>query len=116
MRLVTKDSSVNVHGLEPQMQCVLKESYRIWGDAGINWVITSARDGIHGPASYHYFGLAVDLRTWDSEGQQLSMEKKEVLASLLRRALSQYSQFFDVLVESSHIHVEYDWTRAQRAS
>jgi hypothetical protein len=112
-QLKVKDG-VNIHGLLPEMQPVLVHSHRIWSARGYDHVVTSARDGIHGIGSWHYFGYALDLRTWAPEGGQLNLAEKQELAEELREALSQYSDFYDVVVESTHMHIEYDWLRSKR--
>ena len=63
---------------------------------GVEAVITSGRDGKHKEGSFHYKGQAFDLRTWHVIDQ---------VAVLLRMYLG---KDFDVIVESDHIHVEYD--------
>jgi hypothetical protein len=62
-------------------------------------VITSVTDGKHSPNSLHYVGYAFDMRTRD-----LSQVDKKNLAVDLREALGQE---FDVVVEKTHIHVEF---------
>ena len=63
---------------------------------GVEAVITSGRDGKHKDGSFHYKGQAFDLRTW---------HLIEQVAFRLRQYLG---HDFDVIVESDHIHVEYD--------
>jgi hypothetical protein len=60
-------------------------------------VITETRGGTHKPGSLHYADDAIDLR----------LPKKNVgeLAQEMRRKLGVN---YDVVVEISHIHVEYD--------
>ena len=90
----------NIWGLEKVMQRVLKEADEIWSDYGEELVITSARDGIHSAGSLHYYGLAVDLRTRyfsDQDKQRVFEELKDVLG-----------WEYDVILHSTHIHVEYD--------
>lgn len=95
-----KDSSVNIWGLEREMQPVLKNADRIWTDNGKELVITSARDGIHSAGSLHYYGYAVDLRThYFSENA-----KRQIAKDLGDHLGSDY----DVILHSTHIHVEYD--------
>lgn len=108
-----KDDSVNIHGLKVEMQPVLKESRAIWAAHGIDHVVTSARDGFHSPGSYHYYGYAVDLRTWDGRQQQLGDFVRRDIAAKLRAALAKYSAHYDVVVHSTHIHVEYDYFKAK---
>ena len=108
--LKLKDSSVNVWALEKEMQPVLKSAANIWLNiAGVDLVVTSARDGFHSPGSLHYYGYAVDLRTWTKNHHQMSRDDKEDLADRLRHVLSQN---YDVIVKNTHIHVEYDIVKA----
>jgi len=65
-----------------------------------NLVITSARDGQHMKGSKHYTGDAVDLRTRDLTKQ----EQKDLWQNLV----NYLGPKFDVVLESDHIHVEFD--------
>ena len=91
---------VNIWGLQPQMQRVLKEADKIWSEHGQELVITSARDGIHSAGSLHYYGFAVDLRT-----RYFSPNAKRQVANDLDDILG---EDYDVIVHATHIHVEYD--------
>ena len=68
--------------------------------AGRDCIITSARDGKHSTNSLHYVGKALDMRTRDLTDAQI-----QALAGELREWLG---PDFDVVVERTHIHVEYD--------
>lgn len=110
MKLKLKDSSVNIWGLEKEMQPVLKNAANIWLNvAGVDLVVASARDGLHSSGSLHYYGYAVDLRTWTKDHRQMSREEKDDLADRLRHVIGTN---YDVIVEGDHIHVEYDIVRA----
>ena len=89
----------SITGLHPVMRPVLKASESIWvthgRDEGVT--ITGGLDGTHSAGSWHYYGLAVDLRTHYFD----DFVKKEVAADLID-ALPEY----DVVVHSTHIHVE----------
>jgi hypothetical protein len=79
------------------------------GDAGWDMprklVVTSVCDGRHKKGSLHYKGLAFDVRTWaNGEGEQLGVDDKEIMAKDYREVLG---PDFDVVVESTHIHIEY---------
>lgn len=59
-------------------------------------VITSTYEGTHSPSSLHYANLAIDIR----------LAKNYVkVAEELKAALG---KGYDVIVESNHIHIEYD--------
>lgn len=68
--------------------------------AGRRAIITSAREGKHKVGSKHYQGRAIDLRTRDLTGPTV----QEIVADLKRR----FDDFFDIVLESTHIHLEYD--------
>jgi|APSaa5957512535_1039671.scaffolds.fasta_scaffold10843_6 hypothetical protein len=63
-------------------------------------VITSGRDGVHSQTSLHYEGKALDLRTRD-----LDTDTVTKYAQALRQCLG---DDYDIVIESDHIHVEYD--------
>ena len=90
---------VNLFGLQPVMRPILKEADKIWISHGRSEGVTvvSTVDSVHSASSWHPYGYAVDLRTryFDDE------DKREVFA-LLKIALPR----FDIILHSSHIHVE----------
>lgn len=93
-------------GLHPLMRPVLRAAELIWVDEGKGGItITSALDGTHSASSWHYYGLAVDLRTF-----YFSAARKLKVAERLRAALPGY----DVVVEKTHIHVEIGNDLAKR--
>jgi len=65
---------------------------------GRELVVTSVSDGKHKEGSLHYRGLAFDLRTWH-------IRQPQTYANELRERLG---KGWDVIVEKTHIHVEYD--------
>jgi len=72
---------------------------------GRELVITSVTDGRHRANSKHYEGNAFDIRTWTEEGVQMTTGAKNHLRYLLSVALG---NDWDVVTESTHIHIEYD--------
>ena len=109
-----KDDSVNIWGLQPEMQPVLKWAEYVWEHfTDYELVVTDARSGMHSAGSLHYSGYAVDLRTWrDSSGEQLDDIIKNKMAQSLRQHLAEYSAYYEVIIHSTHIHVEYDYIKA----
>ena len=68
-------------------------------------VVTSLKDGKHGPNSLHYSGLAVDVRS-----KHLMQEESRKVFFALRNDLG---PDYDVLLEAEgkeneHFHIEYD--------
>ena len=98
-----KDSSVNVWGLQVEMQPVLKWAEKIWGEEGHTFVITSGRDGIHSAGSLHYYGYAVDMRASVAWGYDpFTIEE---MAEHLRSVLG---EDYQVIIHESHVHCEYN--------
>ena len=62
-------------------------------------VITSGTDGVHQHGSKHYTGEALDFRT-----RNMRRIEKAVLVNNLNEALG---PDFDVVLERTHLHVEY---------
>ncbi len=88
-------------GLKIEIRPVLIAANQIWKEHGQKLVITAALDGTHSAGSLHYYGYAVDLRTRYFSG----LRESKLVAQELRDKLS---NDYDVVVHSSHIHVEYD--------
>lgn len=63
-------------------------------------VVTSGGDGHHQENSKHYTGEALDFRIRDLQPEQM-----RTLVQLCQKRLG---QDFDVVLEQSHLHVEYD--------
>ena len=59
-------------------------------------VVTSGRDGHHMVTSLHYRGKAYDART------------KNVLELLTKLIKDKLGSAYDVVLESDHIHIEFD--------
>ena len=91
-------SGVDLRGLSPQMAIAYTIATKCYGQ--YDCVITSANDSKHGPNSLHYKGQALDLRT-----RHLNEQGLQAVFHKLKEALG--SQF-DVVLESDHIHLEYD--------
>lgn len=60
-------------------------------------VITSTFEGDHSPSSLHYADLAFDLRKPKRNKAAIGQELKIILG-----------KDFDVVVEKTHYHIEYD--------
>jgi hypothetical protein len=91
---------VLLDGLTSQMAlaCVVIQS--VCDDLSIEFVMTSGSDGKHSKGSLHYKGCAIDIRT-----RHIDVSRARTLAQRLIEALGEN---FDVVVERTHIHVEYD--------
>ena len=96
-------TGVDLRGLTPQMAVAYSIAQQIYHEvAGQRCVITSASDGKHMPNSLHYKGKALDLRT-----NNLRPEQVHPVFVALKEAL--HPGQFDVVLESGHIHCEFDY-------
>lgn len=105
--LKIKHEKVNVWGLDEVMRPVLAHASRVWSRHGQELVVTSARDGLHSPGSLHYYGKAVDLRT--------RYFGKEQVLEIAREMRDLLGQDYDVVVHSTHLHIEYDPKGGERS-
>ena len=71
-----------------------------YNEQGRDAVITSVMDGKHMKGSKHYSGEAIDLRIWVLSESQVP--------SVVQRLEDILGESFDVVLEDTHIHVEYD--------
>jgi hypothetical protein len=106
---VNLKSSVLCGGLHPKLveaMCKVSVVYSQMGINGVRACITSVLDSRHSSKSLHYKGRAFDVRTWiDGSGTQMSVDEKNALARVIRDELG---DDFDVVVEATHLHIEYD--------
>lgn len=103
MRL--KDDSVSLGGLQPQMVIALMVAALSFLEIGKELVITSGSDGEHSHKSLHYSGNAVDLRI-----RHLTAKEAEAIAQTIQERLNKH---FDVVLEPTHLHIEYQPKRPQ---
>ncbi len=98
---------VTLAGIHILMRPVLRESERIWKEQGREKgvTITCAMGGTHKAASWHYYGLALDLRI-----RYFDESSREHVFKALKAALPDY----DIILHKTHIHAEVGNTLAKR--
>lgn len=84
--------------ISPEMVFATFVAERVWAKQGVDLWITSSFEGNHMRGSKHYIGEALDYRRWN-------LENVEKAAKELQERLG---PSFQVVVERTHIHVEYD--------
>lgn len=95
-----KKEGVILAGLNIKMRKVLIEAEHIWKKYGQELVVTSGLDGTHSAGSLHYYGRALDFRTRYFTNEICNQVANELKANL--------PNDYDVVLHSTHIHVEYD--------
>lgn len=91
---------VSVLGLQMPMVLGLQVVADVYENLKLDCVITSGVEGKHGGHSHHKKGLAMDFRTRNVPEWQLRT-LQENLASALQNE-------YQVILEKTHIHIEYD--------
>ena len=87
---------VRIHGIRPEVVFALVIVAQVFSTFDEDLVITSVIDGRHMRGSLHYVGAAFDV--------QLPLYNNEGARQRLAEALGAE---FDVVLEDTHIHVEW---------
>jgi len=105
---------VNLDGMTVEAVRVIETALHVWAIFGhLRLTITSGTEGQHTAANSghtvdfqgdEYYGFALDLRTRDLPGGSGGDECRKI-AEALRSSLG---PGYDVVIESNHIHVEFD--------
>lgn len=92
---------VIVQGISNEAMIGVLAAQAVYQRHDLDFVITSMLDGKHSSKSKHYRGDAVDIRTRHIQNANM---KAQIVAEI-KDALG---QDYDVILESTHIHLEYD--------
>lgn len=109
-QILSIKDGVKINLLEPELSSQLYRLAHLWcaifplDRDGLT--VTSGyeghpSDGVHRPDSLHYKRRAIDLRTRDVDAARV----KEYFCPMAAKLLG---SDFDVVLESNHVHIEYD--------
>jgi hypothetical protein len=98
--MISLKSDVEINGIRPEISLAISIAHSVMIRRGWDLLVTSVRDGVHMEGSRHYSGCAFDLRTNNLDAQQISLLRNELAGAL--------GPDFDVVIEASHLHVEFD--------
>lgn len=90
---------VILDGIQTPIVHALAIACSIWDTHHRELVITSGIDGKHLQTSLHYDGLALDFRDRDFP--------ETIKIKVVRELKEQLGPDYDVILESDHVHVEY---------
>lgn len=93
--------------VQPQMVVAAMVVCSIYEEAGYDCTITSGNDGVHSTGSLHYRGLALDFRTRNVP-EDLRDDLQRAVQVALNGEASNFVGDYDVVLEKTHLHVEYD--------
>lgn len=91
---------VRVRGISNEILLAIMVAQSVFENFKEDMTITSITDGDHKSGSLHHTGEAIDLRSRDIDPTALVQ-----IAAQLRQHLG---GSFDVILETDHIHIEYD--------
>jgi hypothetical protein len=87
-------------GVTPKNLTIMAAVANAAEEVGVALTVTSGTDGKHMTGSKHYIGGALDVRT-----RGLTPEERRDVMSVVKRRLG---KGYDVVLESDHLHVEWD--------
>jgi len=90
---------VRITGIRPEILLAVVAAEQVYAEMGHDCMVTACVDGKHMAGSLHYAGQAVDLRTRDVPAGDLQ--------KLLARIQGCVGTDYDVIVETDHIHLEF---------
>lgn len=94
-------TGIKIAGLQPELILGLFIADGIsQKEFGRELTVTSIIDGVHMKGSKHYLGMAADFRTYD-----MQVGAAPALVTRLKECLDSW---YDIVLESDHIHFEYD--------
>lgn len=91
--------------MSPQIALAIMLAGKVFNERGHDLVVTSVCDGKHGEGSMHYKGNAFDCR----RRHLLAGAVNPILFSLKEALPNDLG--FDVILEKTHFHIEYDVNR-----
>ena len=100
-RVKRKDGVTLPDELDAGAERIIVTAVDVFQRHGLDAIITSGTDGTHRAGSLHYAGKAFDFRRWEADAAG-------VTAALVDELKTALGPDYDVILESTHIHVEHD--------
>lgn len=99
--MIMLKEGVDVRGLHDKCWDAVYKIESVYTQNGTPLVITSGRDGKHSRGSFHYIGLAFDIRTRNlPDGVDINRIVSEIKVLI--------GPEYDLILHDTHIHIEYD--------
>ncbi len=90
---------VDMNGVQPEILDACAKIHYLMEQTG-QFTITACLDGKHKTGSLHYKGLAVDIRS-----RHIPDAQKDSVLAAIKATLG---RDYDVILEPTHFHLEYD--------
>lgn len=105
MKHKIKQNNVDIAGLRPEMVIAWTIACFVFESFSVACRLTCGTDSVHGNGSKHYIGLAIDIGIKDEAGV---IFPAELCNNLWKQIKENLGSQFDVILESDHIHIEFD--------
>ena len=99
--MISLKPGARVRGMRTEILFAHTVVASVFAAHGLDCVVTSASDGKHSAGSRHYSFCAIDYRT----RHITAAGQKKQITRVIDEALG---EDFDVVLEDTHLHVEYD--------
>lgn len=90
----------SIKGIQPEMVAAFPIIESVFQSFSRESILTSGVEGVHKPGSLHPKGLATDWRIWHVPAA--------LQAELVAKLKKNLGKEFQVILETDHIHCEYD--------
>lgn len=94
---------VDVKGIQPEILLGIEVCHFVFMKRGVPLTLTACSDGKHKNGSLHYQGKAVDIRLPSRYSHE-----DEIDLTVLVECREALGEQYDIILESDHIHLEYD--------
>lgn len=97
--------NTDLRGLHPAMEMMIEKLDNRWDHlVGYELIITHGLDGVHSDFSRHYWGGAIDVRTWTTPSSKIQIEGRE-RDELFVAVKGIIGDAFMVINEKDHFHI-----------
>ena len=100
---ITEKEGVDFDQLTSLLKIAVYVVRGIYEEHGYDYVLTSTTEGKHRLDSYHYTGHAFDSRI-----RHIKLCDAPALFEEITKSLQQIDRDFEIIVESTHLHIELD--------
>lgn len=90
----------SIRGLQPEIAIAYVIVESVYNEFETEAILTEGTGAEHSAGSLHYVGYGLDVRIWN-------IPEKYTAQQVAQKIRQKLGQEFDVVLESNHIHIEY---------
>jgi len=109
--MISLKEGVSILGLKPEIIFAQQLIHHLYNRIDRECVITSGTESKHSSKSKHYLGLALDFRIRNlhsGEDFEITEQDFSIASDIVATAKSKLGPSFTVILESTHIHIEFN--------